>query len=947
MAMNPAALFSILLCLTTFFSASAQIITTDPIFPKAADKITITYDATQGTGQLAGLPLGTAVFAHTGITTPNGKWQYVTGNWGTSDPRVLMNRIGNTDLYQLTFDPSLFDWFSANNNSNATIPAGTTISEIGFVFRNTDGSLEGKTADWQDIFIPVYSASSSLLAKFVTPASDFIAGEGDIIPVYAAASIPANLYLYDNGNLLTQSFNDSLSYNITAEPGLHQLVLLAEKDTEFQSDTLHYIVNAPIPSAALPPNTKHGINIIDENTVRLALFAPEKEYVYVLGDFNNWTPNPEFFMNRTPDGTTWWLDIENLNPNQEYAFQYLVDGVIKVADPYSEKILDPFHDNFIPSSTYPNLKPYPQNKTTGIVTAFSTSPEDYNWQHDNYARPPKENLIIYELLLRDFLATHDYQTLLDTLDYLDNLGINAIELMPINEFEGNLSWGYNPSFHMALDKYYGTPEALKSFIDACHERGIAVIADIVLNHAFSQSPLAQLYWNVTDGKPASNNPWLNENPTHDFNVGSDFNHESPATKAFVNRIITYWIEEFHLDGYRFDLSKGFTQNVGGSWDASAYDPSRIAILKGIADSIWAINPEFYVILEHFCANTEEKELADYGMLLWGNMNYAYNEATMGYSSNLNAAAYTKRGWNLPHLITYMESHDEERLMYKNLQYGNSGAAGYSVKDLFTALQRIELGAAFLLTIPGPKMIWQFGELGYDYSIFTCSNGTVQEGNTDCKLSAKPIHWDFYQQPARRQLFDVFKALTTLKLNYPTFSTADFDLLIDQSAWKRINLNHQDFNASILGNFDVKQRNLTGNFQHTGWWYEYFSGDSLNVTNTDLVLTFGPGEYRLYTDKNIGKADILLSNHQPSQIIKEAGIFPNPASENGTLLFYLQKSGKLTINCTDLTGKTECLFTGSLSSGYQEISVEKNISGMYFITIQPEKEQGITIPWVIN
>ena len=94
---------------------------------------------------------------------------------------------------------------------------------------------------------------------------------------------------------------------------------------------------------------------------------------------------------------------------------------------------------------------------------------------------------------------------MDTLNYLEELGINAIELMPVNEFEGNNSWGYNPSFHMALDKYYGTPEAFKALVDACHARGIAVILDVVYNHVFSQSPLAKLYWDPIAFKPTIDN----------------------------------------------------------------------------------------------------------------------------------------------------------------------------------------------------------------------------------------------------------------------------------------------------------------------------------------------------------------------------------------------------------------------------------------------------------
>src|SRR5690606_29407461 len=165
-------------------------------------------------------------------------------------------------------------------------------------------------------------------------------------------------------------------------------------------------------------------------------------------------------------------------------------------------------------------------------------------------KPAKTDLIIYELLLRDFLAAHSFDVLADTLDYLARMGVNAVELMPVQEFEGNLSWGYNPSYHMALDKYYGNAESFKAFVEACHARGMAVILDVVYNHAFGQSPLAQLYWDAAQNRPAADNPWLNPVAKHDFNVGYDFNHESPATKTWVKRMLSHWMQAYGIDGFR-------------------------------------------------------------------------------------------------------------------------------------------------------------------------------------------------------------------------------------------------------------------------------------------------------------------------------------------------------------------------------------------------------------
>ena len=164
--------------------------------------------------------------------------------------------------------------------------------------------------------------------------------------------------------------------------------------------------------------------------------------------------------------------------------------------------------NIYSSTTYPNLKPYPTGKTTGIVSVLQTAKPAYTWQVNNFSRPNKQNLIIYELLVRDFTAAGNFQTLTDTLSYLQRLGVNAIEVMPFNEFEGNSSWGYNPDFYFAPDKAYGPENVVKKFIDECHKRGIAVIMDMVLNHSFGSSPMVQMYWDGMNNIPQQTIPGL-------------------------------------------------------------------------------------------------------------------------------------------------------------------------------------------------------------------------------------------------------------------------------------------------------------------------------------------------------------------------------------------------------------------------------------------------------
>ena len=257
-----------------------------------------------------------------------------------------------------------------------------------------------------------------------------------------------------------------------------------------------------------------------------------------------------------------------------------------------------------------------------------------------------------------------------------------------------------------------------------------------------------------------------------------------------------------------------------------------------------------MILEHFADNREEQELAEAGMLLWGNGNFNFNEATMGYHDNgksdLSWQSYQQRGWGDAHLVGYMESHDEERLMYKNLTFGNSSGS-YTTRRLETALERNKMALAFFMAIPGPKMIWQFGELGYEFSINRCVDGRVD----GCRLDRKPIRWDYQSQTDRRSLFDLYAGLIRLKQEEDIFETDDFEIDFDAPI-KTIHLHHNPSNTHAVGvgNFDVVNGTIDLDFDHTGIWYDVITGDSLMVNSSSVRMELEPGAHYLYMDKDV-------------------------------------------------------------------------------------------------
>ena len=391
--------------------------------------------------------------------------------------------------------------------------------------------------------------------------------------------------------------------------------------------------------------------------------------------------------------------------------------------------------------------------------------------------------------------------------------------MPCQEFDGNDSWGYNPRAYFALDKAYGTREMYKHFIDECHSRGIAVLLDVVYNHTTGVHPMARLYWNSSKSCTAENNPWYNVTAPHPYSVYHDLNHENLMVREHIKRSLVYLMDEYRFDGFRFDLTKGFTQRKCNDSNVGNYDASRIAILKDYASAIFQANPNAVMICEHFCETREENELAQAGMQLWKNMNNAYCQTAMGWLKDGDDLGWMwsgKCGMPFGSLVGFMESHDEERTAYKAVKWGN----GACQSDLAVRMQRLGLNAAFSMLIPGPKMIWQFGELGYDISI--------EEGG---RTSAKPIHWEYYDDASRKGLYDTYAKLLEFRFSHPSLFASSATFTIEAgSGWtqRALYCTNGGDGFVLVGNFDTKNSDLTAWPPFGGKWRDVFTSNTYDM-----------------------------------------------------------------------------------------------------------------------
>ncbi|XVJ67574.1 MAG: T9SS type A sorting domain-containing protein [Lacibacter sp.] len=937
----------------------AQLLTWTPNFPTDNSSITITVDATKGNKGLQGF--AGPVFLHTGVitsaSTSPSDWKYVQGQWGTTN---APQATGSTNSWSFTI-PNIRAFYN--------VPAGEQILRISILFRNQAGTLVQRNIDGSDMYIPVYSAGQ-FAVRFTSPAMqpmynmipEPIGTSVTSLPVTAVTSQNAAITLRFNNNQIGSATNASTaSGNANVTTTCEQAITVeANNGATTLRDTINFFIPpAAYPTGARPAGRKDGITFENNNTEAVfILYAPGKQRVSVIGDFNNWTQTCSGLMSRDVDGNGnfyYWARITGLTPGQQYRFQYLVDDSIRVADPYSELVLDPNNDRFISSATFPNMPAYPSGKTSGIVGVITPGEAPFGWTDGSYQRPNKYNLVIYQLLVRDFVFNQNWQALKDTLPYLAALGFNAIKVLPFNEFDGNNSWGYNPMYYFAPDKAYGTKNALKEFINAAHNNGMAVIMDIAFNHATGQSPLAAMWWNSSLSRPAANSPYFYETAQHDFNVFNDFNHNVAPTRNHVERFIEHWLTEYKLDGFRWDLSKGFTTNntIGnlGAWNS--YNQGRVDIWQNYYNKMQSVSNGSYCILEHLGDDSEEAELAKRGMLLWGKMSDQFSGSITGKANEANitraywknrrnssAIPNTQQDWwgdffldDKPGLIAYAESHDEERMMYRAIN--ESGSVAFGTGNLNYALARAEAMAAVLMAIPGPKMIWQFGELGYDFSIN--SNG----GRTN----PKPIRWDYFQNTNRRRLYEVFAAMAKLRKQKPdafnrttiAAGTAFYGTDVDQSnesrLWKVVVINHTTLKMLVVANFNNNQVTRPITFPSVGTYYDYTRGGTIASFGSPQNITLNAGEYRVYIDQNIpgglvtNVRDIIANSNE-----FKLKVSPNPVQQQATITYELPKSGQVSIQLINMQGQVVASKNmGFQLKGYQVQQLNRGLFGGVSVT----------------
>lgn len=757
----------------------------NPFFITESTKgIEIYFDAT-GT-DLANESPNAKIYAYTGVYTNKDKtnWQGA-GSWG-DDQRQLTN-VG-TRLWMLYIPGTVREYYGITNPAEQ-------VTQLNFVFK-TPGKDGAKQTE--DLFLPVYA--DGLQVSLESDAeSNIISGETCYVTFTVNVTELSDIVLTVNQDAIAMMKNSLeliQAYTFT-EPGTYDVTATAtnsQGETASQTITFNYIQDSP--QVDYPGGTpKMGPVVNEDGSVTFCLGAIGKKHVALIGSWNDYAFSEEQVMSYqdTPNGRYFWTTVYGLDPDKKYVYYFIIDGgEYIVGDPYARLILDPYSDTTTIKKRFPDLPDYPVEALNGQnvpVAIYQGSLNDYDWVVEDFDIPDHFNLIIYELLFRDFTGTENrasgngtVKLAIEKLPYLKTLGVNAIELLPICEFNGNNSWGYNPNFYFAADKQYGTPDDYKEFIDLCHQNGIAVILDMVFNQTDWLHPWYQMY-------KTGSNPYYNADAPHAYSVLNDINQGNPMIQEQWADVLQYWMKEYKVDGFRFDLVKGlgtndsYPNNSGSA--TNQYNASRVKEMLYLQSAMQEINPRALFINENLATAQEENEMSnksyaeyDNMQINWANINGSAQQFVKGISSNsgLERMYAPKDGRVLGSTVSYLESHDEERLAYVQDQYGASGVKG----NVVVSCQRLGSAAAQMLMAPGAHMIWQFSEMGNAQSTKDSNGGN----NTGTKI----VNWKLLEEPNHRGLYDNYCEMINIRMNNPEMFSKDaiengtFDSKCTGSTW---------------------------------------------------------------------------------------------------------------------------------------------------------------------
>ena len=733
-------------------NVKAAMFTPSPLpLQETSQNVVITFNALEsGVDGLKGL--STDLYAHLGVCTnksPN-DWSHVVTDWSKNNATNTFKRV-SPNTYQLTIG-DIRKFFNITD-------ASETVTKICVIARNAAGNVQTS-----DQCIDVYPAGFHM-AVTSNPGNTTI---------NMATDITFNAYLSEAGDITAyvdgtavKSANNVTSLEFTrnfATPGATNYIkFVATKGGETREATMTVFYIKASEQGNYPGGVpKQGAVKNADGTVTFCLAAPGKSSVVLVGSWDDYaTLGKNIMKYQDYNGYRYfWTTVSGLEESTYYMYYYLVDGKYKVGDPYAHLVLDHNSDKWLKNIkdydtvVFPDCPQYPYSKFDDTFLAvYKSDLDDYNWEVTDFKVSNPNSLVIYEMLIRDYVGTSatadgTYKEAIEKIPELNNLGISAIELLPIMQFDGNNSWGYNTNSYMAPDKAYGSPDDLKRFIDTCHKHGIAVILDIVFNHTPDLHPWYAMY-------DAGTSPFYNATAPHDYGVYNDIKQEYPLVEQHWVDVLTYWLTAYKVDGFRFDLVKGLGDSNSYKSGTEPYNQSRIDRMKRLHAAMLKVNPNVIHINENLAGAQEETQLGNDGQYQWNNQNG--NSIKYASAEGVHLQYYNSKNCSRPvcSTVDYAESHDEQWVAKKATTQTNQ------------KMRRIGSMAAQQMMSPGPKMMWQFGEWGYDLHELTEAN------RTDPKMTLPSA---YFNSPARKGLKQSYSELLWMRRSNPDMFDKDVTIV---------------------------------------------------------------------------------------------------------------------------------------------------------------------------
>lgn len=552
-----------------------------------------------------------------------------------------------------------------------------------------------------------------------------------------------------------------------------------------------------------------------QGVVDLALFAPRNEVVELLAEWNQFRPLP---MARGDDG--WWR-ARALLPDGTYRYRYRVKSLSWFADGQMLEVGDPYALEAVADSDDAVIR-IRDGKRMWV---------SYDWQHDECPLPTNDRLVIYELHIGDFTGTADhvgtFELAIAKLDYLRDLGINAIELLPIKEFPGR-QWGYSLKSLFAIEQSYGTPEDVCRFVDECHARGIRVIMDGVYNHMHMDAWMAKIDYELWFYRNNPDGPELDFGPKWNYGVQDEHLSESPAMK-YVSDSIRFMVEKYHIDGIRFDCTVAIRD----------YD-----ILRKLSDAAYGMVAErkpFICIAEHVpedpsVAGRERGAPMDAAWCdgLGRRLQAAISGAAVSGLDPCDLDGLVKamnpscnQCESAARMITFLGNHDHNRPMQI------IGEEGQAFGEL--AFRRMKLGHGMLMGMPGIPMIWMGTEFGMP---------------SDKSLDPRPLDWSLLNNEDNAGLMKFHQRAIAARHETAALRCGNMQVLLCDCArkllaWKR--WNDEGSVAMVVANLadeDAGEVSLEDSAADDGAWIDRCTDEQLSMSSGKVTVPMGRSQIRL-------------------------------------------------------------------------------------------------------